>query len=921
MADEVIARTSELHAIATILSAVPDGGQALLLEGDAGIGKTSLWQAGLRLADERGFRVLTSRSSPSETQIAFGTIGDLFAPVVEETMATLHPVQQRAIEFALMMRVSAGAAPEARVLGLALVSVLKSLAADRPVLVAIDDTQWVDGSSVDVLRFVLRRVGSLPVGVLGTVRGRPGEAPFELERSFAQFRRLSVGPLSVGAIHSLLWDRLGLALPRPALVRVHTATGGNPLFALALGRGIDDGSISADADEMSLPHSLLAVVQQRLAALPAALAQTLVATAALAAPTVAVMEPLGGTTVADLELAQERGVLEFDGDRIRFAHPLLAPACYSLLPTHRRRQVHRRLADLDVDSEERARHLALATSGVDEQIASALDAAAARARGRGAVQAAAELAERAVALTPVEALDDVARRRMTAARLCIDAGDLAKARTLLERVVAATAPGPQRAEGLSWLAEVRGRAEGNPIATELLLRALAEPGVGDGQRATIFGSLAWNVSVSGDSRAATEYAEAALALAEKVDAPAVLVPSLTRLAEITFWRDGRIRRDLLERAIDIGVSAQGASGSDPRATLAHQLGRAGQFEESRHIYEELIADAQARDDTEVVTLMFFLARMEVGSGHWESARQLCRDSMELARQTGRTTVVPLCRMILAEIDAYRGESDPAVLLDLLREALSLGYGGAAHRLHRALGSWQLALNDPRAAWSQLEPRFDGIEQMDEVVAQLAGSVAVEALVSSGDLATAERLLSMLDASAAEADTGLDSLAHRCHGVLLEARGDLDAATAELEAAVLGPPRPAGRNPFEQARSLMLLGRVHREAQHKRAARETLEQAVVIFERLGARPWADRTRSEIRRIGGRTSTPGGLSETEQRIVELVIAGRKNREVADELFLSPDTVAWNLSRVYKKLGVRSRTQLAARLVRDSDPRASG
>jgi DNA-binding CsgD family transcriptional regulator len=583
--------------------------------------------------------------------------------------------------------------------------------------------------------------------------------------------------------------------------------------------------------------------------------------------------------------------------------------------------VHRRLADLDVDPEERARHLALATTGVDEQIASALDTAAARARGRGAVQAAAELAERAVALTPGEALDDIARRRITAARLCLDAGDLAKARTLLEGVMASAAPGPLRAEALGRLAEVRGRSEGNPIATDLLLQALAEPGVDDGQRATIFGSLAWNMSVSGDSRAATQYAESALALAEKLGEPAVLVNSLTRLAEITFWRDGRIRRDLLDRAVEIHVATQGAPSNDPRATLAHQLGRAHHFEESRQIYEQLIAEAEARDDPEVVTLMFFLARMEVGSGRWERVGHLCRDCMELARQTGRKTVDPLCRMILAEIDAYRGEVEPDVVLDLVSEAQSLGYGGATHRLNRALASWQLAHNDPHAAWSQLEPRFQGIEQMDEVVAQLAGSVAVEALLAVGDLTTAERLLSMLDASAAEADTGLDSFAHRCHGLLLEIRGDLPAAIAELEAATRPPEPPAGRNPFEHARSLLLLGRVHREAQHKRAARETLEHALGIFDQLGARPWADRTRSELRRIGGRRSTPGQLSETEQRIVELVVAGRKNREVAEELFLSSDTVAWNLSRIYKKLGVGSRTQLAARLAHDNDPGAAG
>ena len=135
------------------------------------------------------------------------------------------------------------------------------------------------------------------------------------------------------------------------------------------------------------------------------------------------LEPLAPAAVDDIELAQKHGVLELDGDRIRFTHPLLAPACYEAMPLHRRRRLHRRLAELDVDLEERARHLAIAATGPDEEIAAALDAAAAHARARGAAQAAAELAERAVALTPLDAVESINRRRITAAEHCRYAGD------------------------------------------------------------------------------------------------------------------------------------------------------------------------------------------------------------------------------------------------------------------------------------------------------------------------------------------------------------------------------------------------------------------------------------------------------------------------------------------------------------------
>ena len=232
MAEGVIGRSGELVELAGFIEGVPSRGRALLLEGEAGIGKTSLWFEGLRLADEHRLRVLRSRSSPSETRIAFATVGDLFAPVIDETRSLLVPVQRRALESALLLREPDPSPPEARLLGLALVSVLHALAQERPILIAIDDVQWVDPSSADVLTFMVRRLEGEPVGVLVAERGRSGPAPLELDRTFAAFRRLSVEPLSVGAIHRLLWERLALSLPRPTLIRVYEITGGNPFFAL-----------------------------------------------------------------------------------------------------------------------------------------------------------------------------------------------------------------------------------------------------------------------------------------------------------------------------------------------------------------------------------------------------------------------------------------------------------------------------------------------------------------------------------------------------------------------------------------------------------------------------------------------------------------------------------------------------------------
>src|SRR5580765_4339581 len=230
MTDRVIGRREELNTLARFVDAVPVGGQALLIEGDAGIGKTALWQEGVRAARESGIPVLSARAAHSETQIAFATMGDLFTTTLDETLPSLPSVQRRALEIALLLREPDGSPPEVRVLGLALVSIASALAQEGPLLIALDDVQWADASSADILRFMLRRLEGQRTGVLVTVRGQPVQAPLGLDRAFEAFTRLRVKPLSVGATHRLLWSRLSLNLVRPALVRLHETAGGNPFY-------------------------------------------------------------------------------------------------------------------------------------------------------------------------------------------------------------------------------------------------------------------------------------------------------------------------------------------------------------------------------------------------------------------------------------------------------------------------------------------------------------------------------------------------------------------------------------------------------------------------------------------------------------------------------------------------------------------
>jgi DNA-binding NarL/FixJ family response regulator len=292
---------------------------------------------------------------------------------------------------------------------------------------------------------------------------------------------------------------------------------------------------------------------------------------------------------------------------------------------------------------------------------------------------------------------------------------------------------------------------------------------------------------------------------------------------------------------------------------------------------------------------------------------LCEDGIELARQTGREQVESLCLMVLAELDAYRGNAGKARadIPALLSTATTVGYSGAIHRLTRALASLELSSGDADAARRLTAALLADATELDEILGQLAGSVGIEALLGTGDIAEAERLLTLLDERANESDTGLRSLADRCRGLLLAAHGEHVRAIDALTRAAIEPELPQLADPLERARTLLVLGTVQRRAQRKRDARDTLEAAVERFEGLGARSWAARARAELRRIGGRSVARSELSETEQQIVRLVVAGYRNREVAAELSISPNTVAWNLSRIYRKVGVSSRTELAARV----------
>jgi predicted ATPase len=434
---ELIGRQEELSQLGRFLARLAAGPRAFVLEGEVGIGKTVLWQAGLTRARARGQRTLACRPAGSEVKLSFAALGDLLAGALEDALPAIPAPQRRALEAALLLAEPEGEPPDQRAIGLALLNVLRTLSGGGPLLVAIDDAQWLDQPSAAVLAFALRRLTAEPIGVLATVRLTDGEPPPVSLEPWLPAERLCLGPLTLAALHELLRLRLGVSVSRPTLVRLHEAAGGNPFFALELGRAIlEHGREPAPDEPLPVPAGLRALVRARLGRLPASALESLLAVAALSRPTVALALASAGTAErasADLERAERAGVIAREGERIRFTHPLLASTLYAEASPPRRRSLHGRLAELVADGEERARHLALAAEGPDLGVAAALDEAAANAHLRGAPDGAAALCEQARTLTSEDRPDARLRRTTEAANYHLLAGNTSRAREVSRR--------------------------------------------------------------------------------------------------------------------------------------------------------------------------------------------------------------------------------------------------------------------------------------------------------------------------------------------------------------------------------------------------------------------------------------------------------------------------------------------------------
>lgn len=917
----VVGREQELAALGEFAAAI-ESPSALVLAGEAGIGKTTLWNEGVAAGRKRSYRVLSCRPTGAETQLSFAALADLLSDVIGEVLPDLPAPQRRALRVALLLEDVAGRAPDRRTIAAAFLGTLRVLAHRGPVLVAIDDAQWLDPPSESVLEFAVRRLRDEPIGLLLAVRlGGAEETALALERVWPEerLRRIRLEPLSLGALHHLLRMRLGVSFQRPTLRRVWEASGGNPFYALELGRALERrGGHLELGQAVPVPGTLQELVRERLAGLAAPVQDLLRVIAALSDPTIPLV--VAAWTGEDpkaraLDAAVEAGVIEVDGERLRFAHPLLASGVYSALGPQARRALHRRLAEVVEDAEERARHLALAATGPDPEVASALDDAARTAYRRGATDAAAELSEQARRLTPKERAKDLRRRRIEAAEYHFEAGDTARARSLLEQVVADSPPGPARADALFRLGTVRGETETLPMGVELYREALGEAGDSPSLRAAIHQKLAWEASVSGDIPGAEPHGRIAVELAEQVADPSLLAPALAALAHVEFLLGRGIAAGTFERALALEKSVEYLFIDDcPSTVLGFCLLAADELDGARAKLEALHQSAIERGDEFGVNIpLFYLSWLECRAGNWELAARYADAGYQSVLQTGREPGGAPLLYAQALVDAHLGRVKEA------RAGAEEGLAVAERTEHAhfvvhnlsVLGFLELSLGNPAEAHAYLERAAKLVASMGCAEPGVFPVLPdeIEALVALGELKRANELVQLLEQQARAVDRASAlAAAARCRGLLAAASAEHEAALAAFQHALKEHSRV--ERPFELARTLLAFGTTQRRAKQKRGARESLERAHAMFEELGAPLWTEKARAEIARIGGRARASRELTPTEQRVATFVAQGLSNKEVAASLFVTPRTVEGHLSKIYSKLGVRSRAELAHR-----------
>jgi DNA-binding CsgD family transcriptional regulator len=906
---DVVGRSAELATIAAFCSAVDSWPAGLLLDGEAGIGKTTLWLTALQEARTNGYHVLSARAWQAESVLAYGAVADLLSGIDPALLSALPDVQRVAVDRVLFRGSGVGPDTDQHVAAAALLSAIAALAAQAPVVVGIDDLQWLDSSSRAVIAFVARRLRGR-VALIATERTTSesaGTVPWlHLPRPEA-LTTVRMRPLSLGGLHQLVSSRLGRSLPRPTMVRLADVSGGNPFYALEMARGLDTGT--------DLPGTLADVVRLRLADLDEETRDALLAAASTADPTVDLLARATGTTadqmLVQLEEAESRGIVDIVGNRVRYTHPLLARGVYADAKPARRRRIHRALADVVEHLELKARHLALASSRHDPEILQALDAAADAARARGAPATAAELLDMAIKLG-----GDAPIRRLRSAEHHLRAGDADQALAVLEPAIDKLRPGMVRALALNLLAGIWVYRRGFTAAAEVLVKAVHDAEDTPPVLAQTLLLLSFAQANSGNYGEALRNAEKSVEYAEELGIGVLTSQALADQQLLSALTGNGFDESVLRRAleladpdVDVPIPFRASSAA------AQLLSWAGRPDEA---YEHIEALWRRCTDTGADSDMLFISvwgtLINVWRGDFVKGAETADIAMVCAEQMGGDHGLVIALTVRGLLSAYTGRVEQA-------RADAHAAIEAAERFEAplladwpmtTLGFLAVSLGDPEQALKDLQPLISGFDQLlcTEIIKAAFVPDVVEAMVALGRQRDAEPMVEALERDGARLDRPwMLAIGGRCRAMVLGADGDVEAAERVALSAMKQHDRLA--MPFERARTQLLLGQLQRRRRQKRTAATTLGDALAAFEALGAPLWVERARVELARTNVGANRTVDLTPAEQRVAELAASGMSNRDIAAKLFISVKTVEANLTQIYRKLGVRSRAALGRSL----------
>ncbi|WP_433361510.1 AAA family ATPase [Actinoplanes sp. CA-142083] len=900
-------------ALLAVIDARLGAGGGVALHGPAGIGKTAVLDAVAAQAAARNELVLRLRPVRTERSLPYAGIADLVSQLPDDAAQALPPAQRAALA-ALRQGLPPRGGTPALARRLVLPLMLAHCARRRAVLLVLDDAQWLDAESAELIGFAMRRRPGHRVRVLAAQR-RPDPAGKRRAARLcpAPALELAVPPLDADELTALLEAR---GLPCRTASRMHEASAGNPFLALALGGAVAPGPAWRPAP---IPETARELLRDRLRALPAGVAATLLVAALATDPTTTVLLRAGrDDAVRDLRLAETEGVVELDGEAIRFTPPLLAQVLAEEATAAERHSAHAALAAGAVDPTEALRHRALRTGRPDAAVARSLAAAADRRAERGAGRDAAELyllaADRCPHTLAAQRLDWL----VAAARAATTGGAPTLAGRAAEAVIAADAPAGHRVRARLVLLDLAGQALAE--MGETFAAALAEAGDDPALLAPVRLRLTWAAFLTGDPDRAAAEAGRTVEAARRAGDPTTEAMGLSLIAQVQRLRGEARWVDTLSQALELPATpAPDWLHYGPRYMAARFAMMDDRLDEARdELLKLLVVAEHDRIGEARVEVLRSLSEVATRAGRCREALQYAHRAVDAAQHAGLSPGPTWYTAAVAELAGGSLTAAAGFARRGVRASEQEGDSLYLRRNLHALGQAELRLGETRAGVTALR-RLRDLEAdsggADPMIVRWHGDLA-GGLASLGEHAEAAATLAEARAAAHRLGNtpGTVGYLDRATAVVLSESGQADSAVVLSAAAAQHFEQL--HQPIEQAHALLVQGGAERRRRRYAAARVAIGAALAIFLAADAKPWAEQTERALARTEG-NSAPGippadlGLTSTELRIAGLVRDGASNREIATQLYLSVKTVEATLTRVYRKLGVRSRTQLSSRL----------